>query len=205
MTEPDRLESHAPLSTHVADGLELFARQFADASRLQALLRALLASVQVAEDDAWELYGLAISTSSTHALDQIGSVLSQARPSGLGDAAYRTLLFATVRAHRSKTSPADLVAIAREAIGSYAFALSEPGPANVLLEPAATPSLPAAVLAGVLRRGTAAGVGVQVVDVPATTLFTFSADAELASSSATLGFSDTAGATGGALVGVVVA
>ena len=203
MTEPDRLEAHATVATHVDDGLALFARQFASSSRLQALLRALLASVQVAEDDAWELYALSIPSSSGAALDQIGSVLVQARPSGLSDAAYRSLLLATVRANRSQTSPADLVAIAREAIGSYAFSLLEPGPAAVTLEPSSTPSLPATVVAGVIRRGTAAGVGVQVVDVPAGTLFTFSADAELASSSATLGFSDTAGATGGALVGAV--
>lgn len=205
MTEPDRLTSHELVTTHVEDGLALFARQFATQPRLEALLRAALASVQTVETDVWGLYALGIAESSGAALDQIGSLLLLARPASLSDADYRVALAAIVRAHRSSGTAVDLLAVARIVVGSYALTLSEPSPATVLVEPAATPPVSAELFAAILARGAPAGVTLQVVDVPAATLFTFSADAELASSSATLGFSDTAGATGGALVGVVMA
>lgn len=205
MTEPDRITSHELVATHVEDGLALFARQFATQPRLEALLRAALASVQTVETDTWALYALGIAESSGAALDQIGSLLLLARPASLSDAAYRTALTAIVRAHRSSGTAVDLLAVARIVVGSYALALSEPSPATVLVEPTATPPVSAQLFAAILARGAPAGVTLQVVDVPATSLFTFSADAELSSSSATLGFSDTAGSTGGALVGVVAA
>ncbi len=205
MTEPDRITSHELVATHVEDGLALFARQFATQPRLEALLRAALASVQTVETDTWALYALGIAESSGAALDQIGSLLLLARPASLSDADYRVALTAIVRAHRSSGTAVDLLAVARIIVGSYALTLSEPSPATVIVEPVATPPVSAELCAAILARGAPAGVALQVVDVPATTLFTFSADAELASSSSTLGFSDTAGSTGGALVGVVMA
>ncbi len=205
MTEADRLTSHELVATHVEDGLALFAKQFATRPRLEALLRAALASVQTVETDVWGLYALGIAESSGAALDQIGSLLLLARPASLSDADYRVALTAIVRAHRSSGTAVDLLAVARIIVGSYALTLSEPSPATVIVEPVATPPVSAELFAAILARGAPAGVALQVVDVPATTLFTFSADAELASSSSTLGFSDTAGSTGGALVGVVMA
>jgi hypothetical protein len=205
VTEADRLTSHELVATHVEDGLALFARQFATQPRLEALLRAALASVQTVETDTWALYALGIAESSGAALDQIGSLLLLARPASLSDADYRVALTAIVRAHRSSGTAVDLLAVARIIVGSYALTLSEPSPATVIVEPVATPPVSAELCAAILARGAPAGVALQVVDVPATTLFTFSADAELASSSSTLGFSDTAGSTGGALVGVVAA
>jgi hypothetical protein len=205
VTEADRLTSHELVATHVEDGLALFAKQFATRPRLEALLRAALASVQTVETDVWGLYALGIAESSGAALDQIGSLLLLARPASLSDADYRVALTAIVRAHRSSGTAVDLLAVARIIVGSYALTLSEPSPATVIVEPVATPPVSAELCAAILARGAPAGVALQVVDVPATTLFTFSADAELASSSSTLGFSDTAGSTGGALVGVVMA
>jgi hypothetical protein len=205
VTEADRLTSHELVATHVEDGLALFAKQFATRPRLEALLRAALASVQTVETDVWGLYALGIAESSGAALDQIGSLLLLARPASLSDADYRVALTAIVRAHRSSGTAVDLLAVARIIVGSYALTLSEPSPATVIVEPVATPPVSAELFAAILARGAPAGVALQVVDVPATTLFTFSADAELASSSSTLGFSDTAGSTGGALVGVVMA
>jgi hypothetical protein len=205
VTEPDRITSHELVATHVEDGLALFARQFATQPRLEALLRAALASVQTVETDTWALYALGIAESSGAALDQIGSLLLLARPASLSDADYRVALTAIVRAHRSSGTAVDLLAVARIVVGSYALTLSEPSPATVLVEPTATPPVSAELFLAILARGAPAGVTLQVVDVPATTLFTFSADAELSSSSSTLGFSDTAGSTGGALVGVVAA
>lgn len=203
MTEPARNTAHAENTAHVAEGLSELARQFASKPRVEALLRSLLLRVQEVEGDTWELYALAIADSSDAALDQLGRVLGQARPAGLADAAYRSVLRAVVLTLHSSGTGDELLAVMRELVGSWDFTMTEAFPASLIFEPDAAGDVPASVALEVLRRGASAGVRLQVVDVPSGTLFTFSESSEESSSSASKGFSDTSMITGGKLVGIV--
>lgn len=204
MTEPDRISAHATDTSHVAEGLASLARQFAGRPRIAALATALLRPVQEVEDDVWSLYALGIAESSDAALDQLGSVLGQTRPSGLSDAAYRSVLRAVVKTLHSSGTGAELLAVMRELVGSYAFAMTPVPPASVVFRPDDHQDVPAETMLGVLARAASAGVRLQVVDVPDEDRFRFSSSEEELTTSSSHGFGDSTGvADGGALVGVV--
>lgn len=203
--EPDRIAAHAEVTTHVADGLAALPQQFRGRAALEALAATWLAQVQDLESAAWGLYGLAIDNSSAHALDQVGALLGQSRPSGLLDVAYRSVLRAVVKTLHSSGTGEDLLAIMRElAGGTYDFTLTEAFPASVVLRPDDPQDISAEVMLGVLRRGAAAGVALQVIDVPDEDRFRFSSSTEEVVASSSHGLGDSTGvADGGALVGVV--
>lgn len=201
MSEPDRITAHAEVTTHVADGKARLAMQFRR-PRIEAIVSSWLTQVQELESAAWDIYALGIDSSSGHALDQIGSVLRQARPTGMLDAAYRLVLKAVVKTLRSSGAGDTLLAVMREMIGSYDFTMTQAFPASLVFEPDAHEDVPASVMLSVLSRAASAGVRLQVVDVPDADWFRFSSETET-SETGSEGFGNTAGTLGGYLVGVV--
>ena len=201
MSEPDRITAHAEVTTHVADGKARLAMQFRR-PRIEAIVSSWLAQVQELESAAWDIYALGIDTSSDHALDQLGSVLRQARPASMLDATYRLVLKAVVKTLRSSGAGNTLLSVMREMIGSYDFTMTQAFPASLVFEPDAHEDVPASVMLSVLSRAASAGVRLQVVDVPDADWFTFSSETEV-SETGNEGFGNTAGTLGGYLVGVV--
>lgn len=205
MSEPDRIAAHAEVTTHLEDGKTRLARQFRRPA-IEAILAPWLAQVQELESAAWDCYALGIDNSEGAALDQLGSVLRSARPTGLADAQYRWILKGTVIALTSSGTGDDLVRAMRELMGgtSLAFYATEYFPADVVVEPVDATTLQATVIKAVLSRVKMGGVGLQVVDVPSGDTFAFSTLSTRGISASARGFSDAAtGLTGGQLVGVV--
>ena len=93
--------------------------------------------------------------------------------------------------------------VALALVGSDAFTLREVFPAAVIVEPDAAVGIPVDVMRRVLRRAKSAGVGLQVIDVPAGATFAFSTSMMRVQTDASRGFSDTTQAAGGVLVGVM--
>ena len=199
--EPDRIAAHAEVTTHVADGKLVLAQQFRR-STIEAILSPWLVQVQELESAVWDCYALGIDNSAGDALDQIGALLRLARPAGLSDSAYRTALRAVVLTLKSSGSGPEILAVMRALVGSYAFTMTQAFPASLVIEPDAPLSIPAEVALSILSRGASGGVRLQVIDVPDADLFTFSSETEV-SETGDMGFSDTSGTPGGALVGVV--
>jgi len=205
VTEPDRIEAHAEVTTHEADGLALLGQQFRRES-IEAILAPWLVQVQELEAAVWDCYGLGIDNSSGAALDQLGVVLGAARPTGLADDEYRWILRATVVALRSNGTGDDLVNAMRELMGgtSLAFYVTEYFPADVVVEPVSSTTLAASVIKSVLARVKAGGVGLQVVSVPSGDTFAFSTLSTRGISASARGLGDSTDAlVGGQLVGVV--
>lgn len=205
MTEPDRITAHAEVTTHVVDGVAVLPQQFRR-DALRAFLEPWLAQVQELESAAWDCYALGIDSSAGAALDQLGVVLGAVRPAGLADEEYRWVLRAVVVALRSSGTGDDLVRAMRELMGgtSLAFDVTEYFPADVVVEPVSTTTLQASVVKAVLARVKAAGVGLQVVDVPSGDTFAFSTLTTRGISASARGLGDSTDAlVGGQLVGVV--
>lgn len=204
MSEPDRIAAHAAVATHVADGLRSLAQQLRGRPALEAVATSWLSQVQELETAAWALYALAIDNSSAHALDQLGSVLAMPRPDGMLDAAYRKVLKGVVAAHRSAGDGDDLERVVHAMLDDWPT-LTEAFPATVVVVPPFS-DVPAVVIAAVLRRAKAGGVGLQVIDVGdgAVEAFRFSSEAEEMLEDSDAGFGDSTGAVhGGALHGAV--
>ena len=201
MSEPTRILAHARDAAHVAEGLALVITQLRGKPAFEAVLSSWLTQVQAVEDALWGLYALAIDNSSAHALDQLGALLGQPRPVGLGDVPYRKVLRAATIALTSSGTGDELLAAMHALIGSWAFTMTPVYPATVLFEPDAAPDVPASVMASVLRRVKSGGVGLQVVDVPSGDAFVFSADETLETDVDT-GFGDAGGSDAGLLAGV---
>ena len=199
--EPNTVIGHARVTAHVSEGLALLPAQFRGKPRIRALMRALLRQVQQTEDALWSLYGLAIDNSSDAALDQVGRVLRMGR-GGLLDVEYRRVLRAVVIALRSSGTADEVLRAAAALFDSWDFSYAEAYPAKIVIEPDAPSSLAATTLHAVLRRAKSAGVGLQLVDVPAGDPFSFS-DGHDIEDDAARGFSDTGGAAGGLLAGVI--
>lgn len=205
MSEPDRIEAHAEVTTHVADGTARLARQFRRET-IEAVLTPWLAQVQELESAAWDCYALGIDNSEGDALDQIGSVLRSPRPTGMSDEHYRWILRALVIALRSSGTGDDLVRAMRELMGgtSLAFYVNEHFPADIVVEPVAATTLQASVIKAVLSRVKMGGVGLQVIDVPSGDTFAFSTLTTRGISASARGLGDSTDDTvGGKLVGVV--
>lgn len=205
MSEPDRLAAHAEVTTHLEDGKARLARQFRRPA-IEAILAPWLAQVQELESAAWDCYALGIDNSEGAALDQFGSVLRSARPTGLADTQYRWILKGTIVALTSSGTGDDMVRAMRELMGgaSLAFYVTEYFPADVVVEPVDATTLQATVIKAVLSRVKMGGVGLQVIDVPSGDTFAFSTLSTRGISASARGFSDAAtGLTGGQLVGVV--
>ena len=202
MSEPTRILAHARDAAHVAEGLALVITQLRGKAAFEAVLSSWLTQVQAVEDALWGLYALAIDNSSAHALDQLGALLGQPRPTSLGDVPYRKVLHAATIALTSSGTGDELLAAMRALVGSWDFTMTLAFPATALFEPDEASDVPAAVMASVLRRVKSGGVGLQVVDVPSGDVFAFAAG-EVPETDADTGFSDTGGLVGGQLVGVV--
>ena len=203
--EPDRITAHVEVTTHVTDGLASLPHQLRGREKFEALLTTYLTQVQALESAAWSLYALGIDESSNHALDQIGAILGATRPAGLSDASYRWILKAVVIALTSSGTVNDLIRAMRELMGgtSLAFDIAEVFPADLVVEPVSATTLTARTIHNVLERVKAGGVGLQVVDVPSGDTFAFSTLTTRSLTASARGFSDTSGASGGQLVGVV--
>lgn len=205
MSEPDRIEAHAEVTTHVEDGKARLARQFRREA-IEAILAPWLAQVQELESAAWDCYALGIDNSEGDALDQIGSILRSPRPTSMSDEHYRWILRALVIALRSSGTGDDLVRAMRELMGgtSLAFYVTEHFPADVVVEPVSATTLQASVIRSVLSRVKVGGVGLQVIDVPSGDTFAFSTLTTRGISASARGLGDSTDDTvGGKLVGVV--
>lgn len=202
MSEPTNITAHTHDTEHVAQALASLASQFRRPA-IEAIATTWATQAQEIEDALWELYGLGIDDSEAHALDQIGWLMRQPRAVGMTDAVYRRVLRGCVEARRSGGRGPGVVATMRALVGSDAFTLRETFPAAFIAEPDASTSIPVEIMRAVLARAKAAGVGLAVLDVPAGDAFTFGSSMMHAEVDADRGFSDTAQAAGGVLVGVM--
>jgi hypothetical protein len=188
---------------YVLEGLAQFYRQFAEASKLQALAASYLAQAQELEDALWAMYSITLDNAIGDALDQIGQILGQQRI-GLSDDEYRQFLRAISLALRSTGSPESLMAVARAALATITFSYFEDS-AGVLIEPHA-PDAFGAALYRVLAIAKNGGVQLEVFDPPTdeADLFTFSSLGLLLQTGDTArGYSDTTQTTGGELTSVL--
>mgnify|MGYP000078270980 CR=1 FL=1 len=133
MSEPSRILAHAQNAAHVAEGLALVITQLRGKAAFEAVLSSWLTQVQAVEDALWSLYALAIDNSSAAALDQLGVILGQPRPVGLGDVPYRKVLHAATIALTSSGTGDELLAAMHALIGSWAFTMTPVYPATPAL------------------------------------------------------------------------
>lgn len=198
-SEPDRAAlAHA--TDHVARGLSQLTQRWRGLPGVSAILSSHLAEVQAIEDALWSILLLTLDTATAAQLDQIATILGEARLT-LGDDDLRTVLRARILANRSSGSVDELVAILELFVEAPYLTLEEFFPAGVLASSSVFPTVPAARIGALLRRATAGGVGEQfVAPTRAVGGFRFSMTDETTASSK--GFSDTAQTSGGHLAGV---
>jgi hypothetical protein len=200
MSEPDRAWFQH-ITTHEADGLALFARQFANAARVRALARAHLTQLQELEDAAWAVFTAGLDTATGDALDQYGRLLVFPR-GALDDTCYRAILRGVVRARRGSGTSEDLLQTAALALGAVTFEYIEGSASECVVTQ--SPITFAAALLLVLRLAKPGGVALQVVSPARTLTSTFRfADGLQLQSSALVGLGDTGQTVGGHLAGVV--
>lgn len=199
MSELDR-PTLAQETGHVAAGLARLARQFRKPV-IQAMLTSWLAEVQEIEDAFWALIILGIDNAQGAHLDQIGALLGEPRL-GLGDLAYRNLVRARAVSNRSRGNYTDVRDTLRACLDGVNYTLDPSYPAGLLADLATFPGagLPPRI-GSLVRRATAAGVGVALVS-PAVVgdAFAFAEGDDVEVD--TEGFADTDMGTGGALAGV---
>ena len=201
MTEPDRA-ALAPVTDVVAVGVSRLTAVFSR-PKTTAILTALLAEVQAAEDAVWSLAAnTSLDTAEDAALDQLGRILDAVRPVGFVDDDYREVLRAAVLANRSSGTGPELIGVMEALTGGLDFTLTE-GVATVLIEPDGALAFGAAVVIEYLRRAKAGGVALQLIVPPTGAAFTFGTDPEVPEVDADRGWSDTDQLVGGQLVGVV--
>jgi hypothetical protein len=209
VSEPDRIDAHAHVTTHVADGLAAFMRAFRTKPRVQALARAWLKQIQDLEDTLWELLRQSdLEAAEGAQLDQIGELVQLARGT-LTDLYYRPLLRAGIRARRSNGTGEDLIAIATLALqgSGITYSLRE-GHGSAVIEPHGhLPAGFADVFLRVLKLGKSGGVQLQLFTSPVELeagLFALApAGALLPVVDANRGLGADAGGTGGHLTGVL--
>lgn len=171
MSEPDRLTNYQPVTAHVAEGLALLPGEF-QKPVIRALATSYLAEVQLLEDAIWTLLvdGIVIAVGAQ--LDQLGAIVRQAR-SGLGDSDYREVLRAAILANRSAATGDELQAIAAILLAGTSPVLTESFPGAIVVEPTSTVVLGAPLGAAILKRATAVGVRLILVDPPTGYAFMF--------------------------------
>lgn len=198
--EPDRVETVAHVTDHVAAGLARLTDRWRGKPVVRAVLAAWLAEVQAVEDAFWSVLSLRIDTATGDALAQYGALLGVSDPGG---GQYVHLIRAATQAIRSSGTGDDLwrvlLAIKQD---PTAWGLREYFPASLVVEPTDYVGVPGAMVAGVLGRAVAGGVRVLVVDVPNGHTFAWS-DTDETVTDSDRGFSDVAGLVGGKLVGVI--
>lgn len=202
MTEPERIDAFAHDTAHVAASKALLAQQFR-LPNIEAVLGSYTARVQEIEDALWSLLTMTLDDAVGAHLDQLGELLGQGR-AGLDDTLYRALLRATTLAIGSSGTGDRLAQILIILGTNTAFDLRELFPASLLVAPFAAPDIPAPVTLAMVKRSAAAGVRVQVVDVPSGDVWAFAA-ADNDTTDSAHGFSDTTEAAGGQLAGVLEA
>lgn len=202
MSEPDRITAHEEITTHVADGLDLLAREFRK-DRIEAILTAWLSQVQHLEGALFDLLSDGLTTAVGAQLDQIGDLLGRPR-AGLSDDEYRLVLQGTALAISSSGTGPEIYAIADILCKTVTFTLTEPPVATVKIEPDAALPISATLVLEVLARAKAAGVRLLLVDPrgASSTRFTFASGTETITDAAR-GLSDVAASTGGRLVGIL--
>lgn len=147
---------------HEARGLARLTSRFRKPAT-QAALGAALAEVQGAEDALWTVAALSLDDTTGAQLDQVGALVGEAR-AALDDEPYRSVLRARVLANRSGGTFGEVAAVLAVFADDPAdAALDEYSPAALLATLDAMPGVPAARVAGLLRRAKAGGVGLQLV------------------------------------------
>lgn len=174
ITEPDRISAITQITDHAGEGAALLARALQNKQVLRALLDALMAQVQDAENALWALLNDTLDTAVGAQLDQLGAVLLQPR-SGLLDEPYRTVLRAAVLARKSRGNPGDVCAVLRAMLDPLFDDFTyEAGGGFVLLEPQYAIPSGGVVAIGLLRIAVSAGIQLQLIDPPiADAWFTF--------------------------------
>jgi hypothetical protein len=195
--------SLAWIESHCENGRELLLEQFKNKPRLEAVLCALLGPVQELDDACWQLLtGRAIDNAVGLQLDGIGQIVNLARL-GWTDDQYRRFLRAQPLVLRSTGTWASLFAIL-EALGlDISLVVVEDSAiaeARIQVNQAIFDGLLADVFV-TLQRAKPAGVRLLFeagADAPATT-FTYTGSTLI--TSASLGYSSTVAASGGAYAG----
>lgn len=201
MTEPDHVSGLTHVTDHVAGGKALLARMFRKPV-IEALLGSWLTQVQAIEDAAWQVYnGFDLDDAIGAQLDAIGSVVGLARGDIATDALYRRALRAWIIANASHGDGDTITRLVDVALDGAGFAVT-PWPAAAFVVTAPVVDIGAVLLASMLRRAAASGVGAQLVaPVDSGATFVFSADSETSTTSSTRGFADAGQTSGGHLVG----
>lgn len=201
MSEPDTVAALTHVTDHVAGGKALLTTMFRK-PLIQALLASWLTQVQAVEDAIWQLFGaFDLDTATGDQLVKLGALIGLSSD-GLSDDLYRLALRAWVRASRSRGLDADMHAILEDAIDGAGYDLTNWAPANVVATTVVPVEIGDDLLARILRRATADGVGVQLVaPVDDSSTFAFSTDSETSTTNSTRGWADASQTTGGHLVG----
>jgi hypothetical protein len=106
------------ITDHQARALATLLSQWGGASRLKALLAALVERVQEADDDAWAMIaGRMLDTAEGAQLDILGQIVGQAR-GGLADADYRALIRVRIQINLARGRVVALLQIASDLIGA---------------------------------------------------------------------------------------
>lgn len=200
MSEPDRVDSIVHIETHVEQSLELLPGQFRK-EHIEALTRAFAKQVQHIEDVLWYLASITIANAEGVWLDELAALVGVTR-GALDDTGLRALVASAVLANRSDGTLTALHAVLGS-LGLGAYTVTE-DVASFFVDIATPPTLSPELLASVLRRTRAAGIGGQLVYVPEGDIFTFSASSFVAEADASLGFADDGvPGSGGQFAGVI--
>lgn len=203
MSEPDRVDSIEHIETHVEQSLELLPGQFRKPV-IEALVRAFARQVQKIEDVLWYLASITIANAEGVWLDELAALVGVSR-GALDDTDLRGLVSSAVLANRSDGTLTALHAVLGS-LGLGAYTVTE-DVASFYIDVATPPTLSPELLASVLRRTRAAGIGGQLVYAPAGSsgdIFTFATNPFVAEADATKGLGDDAvPGSGGRLAGVV--
>lgn len=201
MSEPDRVATIEHIETHVEQSLELLPGQFRKVV-IEALVRAFARQVQKIEDVLWYLASITIANAEGVWLDELAALVGVSR-GALDDTDLRGLVSSAVLANRSDGTLTALHAVLGSlSLGAYTVTEDV---ASFYIDVATPPALSPELLASVLRRTRAAGIGGQLVYVPpGGDIFTFSTSSFVAEADASLGFADDGvPGSGGQFAGVI--
>jgi hypothetical protein len=106
------------ITDHQARALATLLSQWGGAVKIKALLAALIARIQEADDDAWAMIGgRMLATAEGAQLDILGSLVGQAR-GGLADDDFRRLCVVRIQANLAKGRAEAIIQIAAALVGA---------------------------------------------------------------------------------------
>lgn len=186
--------------SHVTEALANLAGFLKNKPNTASLVTAYVAEVQALEDALWQLLTQRDLNSAVGAqLDGLGDILGFSR-GGLNDTDYRLQLRAKILLDIISGGINEIIALLQDLIPGAAITIVQSFPAAFTALTSIAPSDPTTV-GNLLRSGTAAGVGSQLIYSTVALSSTFTTSSSLVANSS-LGFADSANpGTGGHLAG----